>query len=133
MAEEQGQATEQPADVFDHAASIARGILEAEEGQPQDTGKPRDEHGRFTKAEEMAPPAEKVEAPAEEVPAEEAPAEEPAPEIRKHKLTVKAETGEDLEVEVDDEELKRGYMMEKAFRQKTAALAREREHDQERD
>lgn len=125
MAEEQGQATEQPADIFDQASAIAKGILAAEEGPTAEPDKPRDDKGRFTKSEEMAPPAEQK----EEVPAEEAPAEEPPAEveIRKHKLTVKAETGEDLEVEVDDDELKRGYMMEKAFRHKTAQLARERE------
>jgi len=95
----------------------------------------------FTDAFEAVKPWSIVEAeaPAEETPAEEAapveetPAEEePQPEIRKHKLTVKAEDGSDLDTEVDDEELKKGYMLEKAFRMKTAQLAREKEAAQAR-
>ena len=53
--------------------------------------------------------------------------ENEAPQPRKHKLTVKAEDGSDLEVEVDDDELKKGFMLEKSYRQKTTQLARERE------
>jgi hypothetical protein len=40
---------------------------------------------------------------------------------------VKAEDGADVDLEVDDEELKKGYMLEKSYRHKTAQLARERE------
>ena len=47
--------------------------------------------------------------------------------LRKHKLVVKAEDGSDQEVEVDDEELKKGFMLEKDYRRKTAQIARERE------
>lgn len=43
------------------------------------------------------------------------------------KITVKAEDGSDAEVEVDLDGLKRGYMMEKDYRAKTAQLARARE------
>ena len=56
---------------------------------------------------------------------------EAAPEmpadIRRHKLVVKAEDGRDEEVEVDDNELKSGYMKERDYRIKTSQLARERE------
>ena len=127
---EQGQATEQPADVFEQAATLAQGILKSE-GEVLEEEKPRDDKGRFAKPEETKPEVEekpseqtgeeKVEEKPEEV------VEEEAPVARKHKLTVKSEEGADVELEVDDEELKRGYMMEKAFRHKTAQLARERE------
>jgi hypothetical protein len=96
--------------------------------------KPRDEKGKFAprtpaeapKAEEAAP---QEEAPAEEEqkPAEEETEEPAQPEVRRHKLTVKSEEGSDVELEVDEEELKKGYMLEKSYRHKTAQLARERE------
>jgi hypothetical protein len=129
--EVQGQAETQPAiqpvNVEDAALNVARGILE--EIDPGSQEKPRDEKGKFTKAapvepvSEEAAPEEKQEEPAEE---EQTP-EEVQAEIRKHKLRVKAEDGADVEVEVDDEELKKGYMLERAFRMKTAQIARERE------
>ena len=127
--QEQGQATEQPAlDVETQALNVAQGILAEEEG-PQE--KPRDDKGRFSKPEpEQKPEAEaeaKPEAEAEPQAEEQAEEQEEAPVVKKHKLTVKSEDGEDVELEVDEEELKRGYMMEKAFRHKTAQLARERE------
>ena len=53
-------------------------------------------------------------------------------EIRRHKLTVKNDEGKDEEVEVDEDELKRGYMKDKDYRSKTALLAREREQIQEK-
>jgi hypothetical protein len=131
--EVQGQAETQPAiqpvNVEDAALNVARGILEEIDPGSQ---KPRDEKGKFTKAAPEAPvepvseeaaPEEKQEEPAEE---EQTEAEVQA-EIRKHKLRVKAEDGADVEVEVDDEELKKGYMLERAFRMKTAQIARERE------
>jgi hypothetical protein len=106
------------------ATTLARGMLEQEGVIPAE--KPRDETGKFAKKEApVEAEATPEEAPVEEAPAE--PQEETPAEIRKHKLTVKAEDGADLEVEVDDEELKKGYMLEKAFRMKTAQLARERE------
>lgn len=128
MEEVQGQAEAQPAiqpsaDVEELARNVARGILE--EGQPQE--RPRDDKGKFTKVEA---PVEQEAAPEEQAEQAEQPAEEQEEvqvEIRKHKLTVKAEDGSDLELEVDDEELKKGYMLERAFRMKTAQIARERE------
>jgi hypothetical protein len=129
--EVQGQPAAEPS-IEELAASAAKGMLESEEGVQFD--QPRDDKGKFAPKAKAEAPAE--EAPAEEAKAEEAPAEEPAEEqteeeiqaeIRRHKLTVKAEDGSDLEVEVDDEELKKGYMLEKAFRMKTAQLAREKE------
>jgi hypothetical protein len=127
--EVQGQPFPEPS-VEELAASAAKGLLEAEEGVQFE--QPRDEKGKFAPKAKEAPAEE---APAEDAAAEEAPAEEQEEqteeaiqaEIRKHKLTVKAEDGSDLEVEVDDEELKKGYMLEKSYRQKTAQLARERE------
>lgn len=126
--EEQGQVVEQPAlSVEEQALSVAQGILKTEEGEER----PRDEQGKFKPKEEAKPEVEETaseqteEKPEEQ---EEKPAEEEtAAEIRKHKLKVKSEEGEDVELEVDDEELKRGYMMEKSYRHKTAQLARERE------
>lgn len=128
MSEEvQGQPAAEP-NVEAMAATLARGMLESEGTIPPE--KPRDDKGKFT-AKQPEQPEQPVEAEAQpeaeataEAPAEEEPAQ---PEIRKHKLTVKAEDGADLEVEVDDEELKKGYMLEKAFRMKTAQLAREKE------
>lgn len=122
--EAQGQPASPEPSVDVMATTIARGMLEQEGVIPAE--KPRDETGKFAKKES---PVE-AETPTEEAQTEEAPeeAQEETPaEIRKHKLTVKAEDGADLEVEVDDEELKKGYMLEKAFRMKTAQLARERE------
>jgi hypothetical protein len=124
--EVQGQPNPEPS-IEELAASAAKGLLETEEGVQFD--QPRDEKGKFAK------PAPKEEAPTEEPKAEETQEEateeqteeEIQAEIRKHKLTVKSEDGSDLEVEVDDEELKKGYMLEKAFRMKTAQLAREKE------
>lgn len=130
MAEEQGQAVEQPAlSVEEQALSVAQGILGAEEAEESPSEKPRDEKGKFVKN-ELKPEEVKTEAKpeteAEEQPVEEEQQEE-EPVVRKHKLTVKSEDGEDLELEVDEDELKRGYMMEKSYRHKTAQLARERE------
>ena len=66
-------------------------------------------------AEEAAPA--KAEA-TPEVPAEETPAEE----IRRHKLKYRGE-----EIEVDDKELKSGYLMHKDYTKKTQEIAKERE------
>lgn len=122
---EQGQVTEQPAlSVEDQALNVAHGILKAEDEPEETQEKARDEKGKFVKAETE----EKTEeAKPEEEATEEQTEEEVAEAIRKHKLTVKSEDGEDVELEVDDEELKRGYMMEKSYRHKTAQLAREKE------
>lgn len=124
MAEEvQGQAPAQPSP-YDAALSIAR--------QELGDDRPRDESGKFVAKTEAPPEAEakpEEEAPAEEEqPATETTEEEPSqPEIRKHKLKVKTDDGTDEEIEVDEEELKRGYMKSKDYSVKTAQLARERE------
>ena len=128
MAEEvQGQAAEQPAlSVEDQALNVAQGILQSED--PEVTEKPRDDKGKFVKNELKPEEAKAEEAkPETEVTEEAEQAEEEVVEVRKHKLTVKSEEGEDLELEVDEDELKRGYMMEKSYRHKTAQLAREKE------
>jgi hypothetical protein len=124
VAEELGQPAAEPVNVDQMASTLARGMLESEGTIPPE--KPRDDKGKFAPKTPEEAPAVEAEAPAEEAPVEEA-AEEPTPEIRKHKLTVKAEDGADLEVEVDDEELKKGYMLERDYRAKTARLAREKE------
>jgi len=118
-----GQPAAEP-NVDEMATTLARGMLESEGTIPAE--KPRDETGKFAPKEAPKEEAPVEEAPAEEQPAEEVQEETPA-EIRKHKLTVKAEDGSDLDVEVDDEELKKGYMLERAFRMKTAQLARQKE------
>ena len=128
MAEEAtGQVTEQPAlSVEDQALNVAQGILQSEEPETQE--KPRDEKGKFVKNELKAEEkTETEEAKPEEEAAEVEEETEEQVEVRKHKLTVKSEDGEDLELEVDEDELKRGYMMEKSYRHKTAQLAREKE------
>jgi len=122
VAEDQGQPETEPS-VESMAAEIAKGILQEEQGTP------RDDKGKFTKAQpEAEAPKEQTEEP--EAPTEEQTEEPAQPEVRKHKLTVKAEDDSDVEVEVDEEELKKGYMLEKSYRQKTAQLAREREQVQ---
>jgi hypothetical protein len=121
VSEEQGQAPQQPEAPFDvNAAALA--IANAELG----LDKPRDEQGKFVakeaKTEEAKPETEAAEVEEQAEETEEAP-----PEVRKHKLTVKAESGDDEELEVDEDELKRGYMKSKDYSAKTAALKRERE------
>jgi hypothetical protein len=127
-AEEQGQVETQPS-VDELAASAAKGLLESQEGVEFE--KPRDEKGKFTKKADNQPAQQELPKGEEQEPEQqeeaEPEAEEEVEQPRKHKLTVKAEDGSDQEVEVDDEELKKGYMMERAFRMKTAQLARERE------
>lgn len=124
MSEEvQGQAETQPQSVEEMARTAAMGMLQAEGEIPPD--KTRNERGQFTKTE--AKPVEAQEEPAVEQEELQEEVEETPQETRKHKLTVKGDDGSDLEVEVDDEELKKGYMLERAFRMKTAQIARERE------
>lgn len=125
MAEEQGQAPAQPE--TQSPMEMALQIARAELGED----KPRDESGKFVsknpeaQAEEAKPEGEAAqEEPKEAETTEEEPAQ---PEIRKHKLKVKTDEGTDEEIEVDDEELKRGYMKSKDYSVKTAQLARERE------
>ena len=134
MEEEQGQPNAEPQTVEDQAVLAAKGLLEVQEGV--EFVKPRDEKGRFAKSdtpvakdpqEEEPQEAKPEEAEEEEKPDETQEDQEDQVEVRKHKLTVKAEDGSDVEVEVDDEELKKGFMLERAFRMKTAQIARERE------
>ena len=126
MAEEQGQAAMQPG-VDDRAISIMADIIKQEEA-------PREEPKEEPKPEETEAEAE----PAEETKAEETPEEteeEPQqPEWDwetvqglKRKFTVKAEDGSDEEVELTPEEVQKGIMLERSYRQKTAQLAKERE------
>lgn len=129
MAENTGQAETQPQTVEEAAVKAARGILASEgvvfeEEKPAE--KPRDEKGKFTKAEPETE-AEAKEPEQTEETTEETQEEPAQPEVRKHKLKVKTESGADEELEVDDEELKRGYMKAKDYSAKTAAVARERE------
>jgi len=112
----EGQVETQPS-VEDLAATVAAGILSDEEEAPKEAPK---------EPEAEAQPAEETEEEAKTEEQTEADTEEPS-QPRKHKLTVKAEDGADVEVEVDDDELKKGYMLEKSYRQKTAQIARERE------
>lgn len=114
MAEEDGQVETQPelTNEMDQARAAAAKILATEEPK-----KPAVE-GDTPEVESPKPSdAEPKDAPAEETP-------QPAD---KFKITVKAEDGSDAEVEVDLDGLKRGYMMEKDYRAKTAQLARQRE------
>jgi hypothetical protein len=104
--------------VEDMAANVAQGILEAEEG-PQET--PRDEKGKFTKAQpETEAQQEQPEAAQEE--AVEEVVETPQEEVRRLKLKYKGEEKEFLEPEVI-ELAQKGY----DYTQKSQALAKERE------
>jgi len=130
---EEGQAVvEQPFSIEDRAQNLAQGILAQEEGAP------RDEKGKFTKP--AAPEAAEAPEATEEAqePAEEAEAPE-TPEVDweslkglKRRLKVKAEDGSDEEVELSLEEMEKGVMLERSYRQKTAQIARERESLQQK-
>lgn len=118
--EEVASQAETQLSVEDMAASVAKGILSAEEGTPVE--KPRDETGKFTKAQ---PETEAVvEEPVQE--ATEATHEEqvetPQEEVRRLKLKYKGEEKEFLEPEVI-ELAQKGY----DYTQKSQALAREKE------
>lgn len=76
--------------------------------------------------EEAAQPETEVAETETEATAETTTEEQPQPKPR-FKLTVKTEGGADEEVEVDEDELKKGYMMQRDYQRKTAELARERE------
>ncbi|TFH50923.1 MAG: hypothetical protein E4H01_01170 [Lysobacterales bacterium] len=132
MAEEQSQAVEQP--VATPEAAVQSPIelaLEYSRSQLAEEDRPRDSTGKFVPKEvpatEEAKPEEAA-AEGEEQPAAEATEEEPAqPETTKYKIKVKTDEGTDEEIEVDEEELKRGDMKSKDYSVKTAPLARERE------
>lgn len=112
MADQTSQAEEQPVEQrneMDQAREQAAKIL-AEEPKPG-------------AVEGDTPEVESPE-PSDKEPKEKPKTETPADRF---KITVKAEDGTDAEVEVDFDGLKRGYMMEKDYRAKTAQLARARE------
>jgi len=115
----QGQAVEQPS-VEEMADRFATAALREEEGLPPEEEK-KPEVEAETEAEPETEAEEETETEAVEAEAE----EESQPD--RWKFTVKGEDGSDVEVEADVEELKKGYMLEKSYRQKTAQLARERE------
>ena len=116
MSEVIGQPATEPS-LDDVAAEVARGILNQEEGTP------RDEKGKFTKAE---PEAEAKEEEPKEEAAEEKPAEEEAPEItpepRRFKLKYKGE-----ELEKEEEEVIALAQQGFDYTQKSQALAREKD------
>ncbi len=115
MAEETGQPEGEPTEVrneMDVAREAAAKILASEEPK-----KPAVEGD--TPAVESPKPSDAE--------SKEAPAEETSQPVDKFKVKIKAEDGSDAEVEVDLDGLKRGYMMEKDYRAKTAQLARQRE------
>jgi hypothetical protein len=126
------EVTGQPAmepNVDDMAATLARGMLEAEEGQE----KPRDEKGKFTKAqpetEAKTDEPQQTEEQTEETTEETQQPETDWEQLKslKRRVKVKAEDGSDEEVELTLEEMEKGVMLERAFRMKTAQLAREKE------
>jgi hypothetical protein len=131
------EVTGQPAapepSVEEMASSVAKGILQSEEGPAAVT--PRDDKGKFTKAqpeaqaEEVADEQPEAEAQPPEEEAQQQPEEVDWDSLKgiKRKLKVKAEDGSDEEVELTLEEMEKGVMLERAFRMKTAQLARERE------
>lgn len=128
---EEGQVQQQPSGPFGSDQEAAQAALAILDKDPEfkTPEKPRDESGRFTKSEEAKPEAEaaeeKVEEKTEEVEQEEKPA-------LRFKVKYKSDTGEDVEAEVEQEELIKGYMLEKSYRHKTAQLAREREAVQQK-
>lgn len=121
MEEVTSQAVAPQLSVEDMAANVAKGMLEAEEGTPVQAEKPRDEKGKFAKAQ---PEAEATtEQPAEEAPeAEVAQEETPQEETRRLKIKYKGEEKEFLEPEVI-ELAQKGF----DYTQKSQALAKERE------
>ena len=111
MAKEEGQAEEQPEkSAIELAQEAALSMIQKEEGA------------------EAEPEKAATDTTAGEGEAEAAEAEtEEAAQPERYKFTVKADDGSDVEVEEDVEGLKKGYMLEKSYRQKTAQLARTRE------
>lgn len=104
--EGQAEVTQTPMELALQAASS---MIEKEEG----------------KAPETKPEPEKEEVKAEEKPAPETPAEE-STKFRA-KVKYKNEEGADEEREVDEDELVKGFMLEKDYRRKTAQLSKQRE------
>jgi hypothetical protein len=124
--EVQGQPAISPEpSVEEMASTVAKGLLEAEE--TPEAEKPRDEKGKFTKAQPEAEAKEQPEEVQEEAQEEEPEFDWDKLKTIKRKLTVKNEQGEDEEAELTLEEMEKGVMLERAFRMKTAQLAREKE------
>lgn len=111
MPEAEAQVIEQAeTSAIDLARQAALSMIQREEGTAP-AAKAQPETGAATTDDE----------PAAETTAED------TPQPERYKLTVKSEDGSDVEVEVDVEDLKKGFMLEKSYRQKTTQLARERE------
>jgi len=123
VSEEAGQGVVQPFTNDDQAAGALGALLREtpEFAHEKQEEKPRDDKGRFQSAKQEEAPKEeaKEEAPAEEV-------EEEAPKLR-FKVKYKAEDDSDVEAELEPDELIKGYMLQRDYSRKTAALARERE------
>ena len=126
---EAGQEQIQPSTAFgsdEEAAQAALAIIQkTPEFAQEKQEKPRDESGRFAKSEA---PEQAEEKPAEEQVEEKAEAseEEEKPAL-KFKVKYKGEDDTDVEAEVEPDELIKGYMLQKDYSRKTAAIARERE------
>jgi len=124
VAQEDGQAGTQPAsqlNEMDQARAQAAKILSEEpKSKPKETKVVEVKEG----AVEGDTPEPESPEPSDAEPKEETTEETPSDRF---KIKVKAEDGSDAEVEVDLDGLKRGYMMEKDYRAKTAQLARARE------
>ena len=117
-----GQEVTQPS-VEEMADNIAKGILSGNRVPDKSDFESDDKSEVETEA--SADP--ETEAEVEEETEATKPEEEEAPQPRTYKVKYKAEDGSDVEAEVEDTELIKGYMLDKSYRQKTAQLARERE------
>jgi hypothetical protein len=109
----QAEVTKSPMEL---ALSAATSMLEKEEGKAPEKPEAKPEPEK----EEAKPEAkEEAKAPVEET-------QENAPKF-KAKVKYKNEDGADEEREVDEDELVKGFMLEKDYRRKTAQLAKQRE------
>lgn len=113
MAEkEEGQASEQPEkSAIELAQDAALSMIEKEEGPQAQADAANQEIDAAQGDEDAASETET----------------EKTSQPERYKFTVKADDGSDVEVEADVDELKKGYMLEKSYRQKTTQLARQRE------
>lgn len=107
------------------AAQINALLAEPEAKKPEKVLPPRGEKGKFTKAEKEEEPGpyldEEKEPEADAEPEPEPEGDEEKPEVRLVKVKV-----DGMEVEVDEEELKKGYSRQTDYTKKTQALAEER-------
>lgn len=128
MAEAQGQVETQPALTVMNPHEAVEHLQSVLEQEIKESEKPRDESGKFTKAEKTDEAKPEVKEATEEKAEEAAPEEEHAeiqPEPRRFKLRYKGE-----EKEVDEEETIRLAQQGYDYTQKTQALAKEREEAQ---